>query len=321
MTLMRGRFRHVLCCLGAAGCFGLLLGGHRSEDAPAYAVTDLGPPGGDPDTFAGREFTRTGQGNRIYRTCQNRKNDSAGFWVPRDDETGCQLVLWNGAGKGTRRAALPNGSRYGEARNINASRLVVGWRKTRQGYERAFCWDTSAKNGADPPRDLQERTGLPSWRDALRSMAEGVNDEGVVVGWWQPNGMQNHRAFLYRYRENVVRDLDAALPAPMRRHGPGVHSEAHDINNRGQIVGEAGTGLALDPLGQVAVLWEGNAAARDLNEMIPPGSGWKLLAARGIDDAGRIWGEALCDGEPRRFLLTPAPAASVTGSSSRLAAR
>jgi len=42
-----------------------------------------------------------------------------------------------------------------------------------------------------------------------------------------------------------------------------------------------------------------------LNKMIPAGSGWVLLSANGVNNAGQIAGEGLHNGKQHGFLLTP----------------
>jgi hypothetical protein len=44
---------------------------------------------------------------------------------------------------------------------------------------------------------------------------------------------------------------------------------------------------------------------QDLNKMISPRSGWVLLQANGINDAGQIVGDGLFHGQSHAFLLTP----------------
>jgi hypothetical protein len=44
----------------------------------------------------------------------------------------------------------------------------------------------------------------------------------------------------------------------------------------------------------------------DLNSLIDPGSGWLLIEAEGINDAGQITGFGLVGGQFSAFLLTPA---------------
>lgn len=81
----------------------------------------------------------------------------------------------------------------------------------------------------------------------------------------------------------------------------------HGINNAGQIVGEVYqtpvTG-ELWPSPSVAILWEGGKAL-DLNQLIPPSSGWKLESATGINNLGQIVGFGQVGGRRIGFLLTP----------------
>ena len=44
---------------------------------------------------------------------------------------------------------------------------------------------------------------------------------------------------------------------------------------------------------------------KDLNKMIPAGSGWVLTIASGINAAGQIVGMGTHNGKTRGFLLTP----------------
>jgi probable HAF family extracellular repeat protein len=43
----------------------------------------------------------------------------------------------------------------------------------------------------------------------------------------------------------------------------------------------------------------------DLNTLIPPGTGWTLDQANGINDAGEIVGYGAKKGQQHAFLLTP----------------
>ena len=45
----------------------------------------------------------------------------------------------------------------------------------------------------------------------------------------------------------------------------------------------------------------------DLNDLIPPDSGWLLQRANDINDQGQIVGRGITDGQFRAFLLTPLP--------------
>ena len=47
------------------------------------------------------------------------------------------------------------------------------------------------------------------------------------------------------------------------------------------------------------------AKMQDLNKLIPPRTGWVLLEANGINDAGQIVGDGTIHGQTHAFLLTP----------------
>lgn len=77
-------------------------------------------------------------------------------------------------------------------------------------------------------------------------------------------------------------------------------SEAHGINNHTAVVG-----MTFCSAFAHAFLWQ-NGALQDLNAMIPAGSGWELVDAEAINDAGQIVGWGLLNGQfPQAFILTP----------------
>lgn len=76
-----------------------------------------------------------------------------------------------------------------------------------------------------------------------------------------------------------------------------IGSEAHGLNNRGQVVGESGNR---------AFLWQGGKLI-DLNKLIRKTARFALVNAESINDRGQIVVEALQGNVPRRFLLTPVP--------------
>ena len=53
-----------------------------------------------------------------------------------------------------------------------------------------------------------------------------------------------------------------------------------------------------------AFLWS-RESMRDLNALIPSGSGWVLSEANGVNDAGQIVGYGTHNGDVRAFLLNP----------------
>ena len=64
----------------------------------------------------------------------------------------------------------------------------------------------------------------------------------------------------------------------------GSASVARDINNIGAIVGGA---LTLDDVAHHAFLVE-DGMMHDLNDLVPPDSGWELVQALGINDTGDV---------------------------------
>jgi probable HAF family extracellular repeat protein len=82
------------------------------------------------------------------------------------------------------------------------------------------------------------------------------------------------------------------------------------IDAAGRVVGAA-TGTD----GQrYAALWQGGAPV-DLNGLLPADSGWHLVRANGINDAGQIAGAGRINGQVHGYLLTPAatPGLPATG--------
>ena len=123
------------------------------------------------------------------------------------------------------------------------------------------------------------------------ALGRGINNAGDVVGesyrlnsfsrvaaWWKPS-------------EDDVVDLGTL---------GGSESSASDVNNHGQIVG-----WSLNASGQRRAFLYSNGEMVDLNTLLEPGSGWVLLSANAINDAGQITGEGLLGDDVRAFLLTP----------------
>jgi probable HAF family extracellular repeat protein len=71
------------------------------------------------------------------------------------------------------------------------------------------------------------------------------------------------------------------------------------INDSGIIVGQATFSNTYH-----AFIYSGGKM-KDLNTLITPGSGWTLLSANGINNAGQIVGDGTHNGKARAYLLTP----------------
>jgi len=197
-------------------------------------------------------------------------------------DAGTKAVIWTNGN----RLEVP-GTFYAQAFALNNAGVVTGtYYGGPDNTLRAFTWSA----GATP-------VILPSL-GGFTSEGNGINEQGDVVGdslrvmssdeqavWWTASGQ--------------LMELGTF-------GGPA--SSARDINNRGQIVGYALNG-SLNPR---AFLSEAGGQIVDLNTLLAPDSGWVLLSANAINDAGQIVGEGTLNGEPRAFLLTPPVASDTT---------
>ncbi len=169
-----------------------------------------------------------------------------------------------------------------QARDINDAMQVVGYgidiSAIPYGF-RAFIWQG------------ETMVSLPG----VGGEAHAINERGQVVGRARPLPLSASQAVLWENGEIVQLGTLG-----------GEWSGAWDINDHGQVVGWAQTAeLDADrcPIGH-GFLWE-NGQMFDLNDRLPPDSGWELLDARAINNRGQIVGHGLLNGEQQGFLLTP----------------
>jgi probable HAF family extracellular repeat protein len=169
--------------------------------------------------------------------------------------------------------ALPGGANS-VARGINANGWVVGVADTATGEFHAFL----AQGG--PLRDLGTLGGTVS-------LATGIDATGQVIGQAETAAGGLH-AFLFR--EGTLHDLGTL---------GGRSSFASAINSAGQVVGKSGSAGGSTH----AFVYDGGMV--NLNSRLPSGSGWELVEATGINDAGQIVGYGRHEDRLRAFLLTP----------------
>jgi probable HAF family extracellular repeat protein len=168
------------------------------------------------------------------------------------------------------------GGRYSEAAGINATGQVCGSSQSVEESEwRAFVY----ANG------VMKSLGTLGGDE---SHAYGINDAGQVVGW----SFNATAASAFLYSDGVMKDLGTL---------GGSGSLANAINASGQVVGASAVKGSRDAH---AFLWQ-NGVMKDLNDLIPTASGWVLLEARRITDAGVIVGYGSLNGQIRPFMLTP----------------
>jgi probable HAF family extracellular repeat protein len=200
---------------------------------------------------------------------------------------------------------------FNGAEGINNAGTIVGWIAS-AGMEQAYAYS--------------EGTFKPlGTLGGSRSRALAINDQGQIVGYARTSGEEQH-AFLYRDGQMI--DLNIG----------GTESSADDINNQGQIVGTvfktsldpraffydegtlvdiaSGRANAINNLSQVvgssthnrsrpyAFLYE-NGVLTDLNTLLPVSSGWELLNAQDINNAGQIVGTGVYGGIEIGYVLSP----------------
>ena len=178
---------------------------------------------------------------------------------------------------------------------VGSSQLIVpdgAW------SPRAFLWEDDVM------------TDLGVIGDDFASSARDINDYGDIVGVSTesigPIGYQHDRAVVW----------PAGVPGPIELgHTPDSNrtcggstypsNAAAAVNNHGQVVGSA---RCIASGGALAAFLYQDGAMYNLNDLIPSGSGWDLVRATDINDAGQIIGYGVhhpYDDTLRAFLLDP----------------
>lgn len=189
----------------------------------------------------------------------------------------------------------------GVAYDLNTNGVVVGFaaRYSAQLHWRPFLW---ADTNANATRDGDEFIDLGTFDGGNgHGYAYSINALGQVVGFSTLAG--GERAFLITpvggqwnpiYLAHTTNPLMINLPSL-----GGVLSEAHAINDGGDIVGFSQTGGGQ----RRAVLWR-DGAITDLNGLICTNSGWVLSEARDINNSGQVVGFGSVSGQTHGFLLS-----------------
>jgi probable HAF family extracellular repeat protein len=171
------------------------------------------------------------------------------------------------------------GGAVSKANDINDFGVIVGESQTAAGSTHAFVF----RDGTLSDLDQQIPANAP-W-DLTRAAA--INQAGQIVG----SGRIQARTHAFMFYNGNVTDL-GTLPG-------GTFSFAYDINEAGDIVGRSETSR---PDVSHAFLYTQGVMIY-LNDLMPTGSRWELLAAYGINDRGQIVGTGALDGQARAFRL------------------
>lgn len=162
------------------------------------------------------------------------------------------------------------GGYYSYASDLNQAGQVVGSTGTTDGFNRAFLWENGTMI------DLGSLGGGYSW-------ATAVNDLGQVVGGaFLPDS--TYHAFLVNPQGGVWfqdSDLDGRndFMIDLGTLNGTTDSEAADINNAGQVVGNSG---------DRGFLWDADTGMTDLGTPL----GFTYISASGINEAGQVTGSA-----------------------------
>jgi probable HAF family extracellular repeat protein len=134
---------------------------------------------------------------------------------------------------------------------------------------------------------------------SITTSPTAINNRGQVVGTIVADHSTDFKLFLWSNGTMTFLGRDV-LP-------PGVsHSAfATDLNDHGIVIG--GFSFSDPDQGTVRDLpfrWEAGVMT-DLNDLLPPGSGWRLRSAWAINERGWIVGTGIRDGAFRGYLLRP----------------
>lgn len=215
------------------------------------------------------------------------------------------------------------------ATGVNSGLHASGWSRLPSGHRRATRFILDSMGQPEPPLDLGTLGGN-------ESLGHGINGFGVIVGEAQ-NAQGQFRAYLHdgaagREVAALGGSQSAAYAISNRGHIAGrshiagdgaVHAFLYDpdiaaVRDLGTLGGPESEALAVNDAGYVvgrslladgttvhAFLWQSHTGMVDLNSLLPQGSAWELLEARGIRDDGAIVGTGRIGGQLRAFIMHP----------------
>ena len=213
-------------------------------------------------------------GNYSYAEAINDSGEVVGYaYLPGDDSY--HAFYWT-AEEGLQDIGTLGGSES-DANFVTESGQVVGSSTLSDNVTmHAFLWTK-----AGGMQDLGTLGGQ-------NSFAYAISETGEVIGFADTT-LGNQTAFIWT-QQNGMQSIGA---------GPGAYAVALNASN--YVVG------AFGPKSEQAFLWTPTAHIQNLNNVIPPNSGWTLTGATGISHEGEIVvnGTIKQDGYFQAVLLTP----------------
>ena len=167
---------------------------------------------------------------------------------------------------------------------INDSGQIVGESVFSYGppfTSHAFLWDGSTM------KDLGTLSG------GVTSMANAINTSGVAVGQSDGSSTGGHWHAVKWDSAGKIKDLGVLKG--------GTYSIAFGVNDSHAVVGYGN----ISNNAAHAMIWTSSGGMQDLNSLIPSGSGWTLINANAINNAGQITGYGSKNAHNHAFVLTP----------------
>jgi len=217
---------------------------------------------------------------------------------------------------------LPGGT-TNFASGINAVGWIAGGSDFRNsnGNLHAVLWAPDGKIqdlGTLPETPSAQAGGIDNHNEVCGNSASGAI---IAFVWTKAHGMKALRGFdkggaTVAFAINNSGIIVGNAEVSTSRH-PALWNRAGQIRDLGTLPGGMGTAFGVNDLNQVvgysttasndphAFLWSSKTGIQDLNDMIPPNSGWVLVWGSAINKAGQITGWGTIHGENHAYLLSP----------------
>lgn len=241
---------------------------------------------------------------------------------PASTKRGC--FLWENGKRNY--LGVPEGFRAGKAVAVNNKRQTAGeiWEGT-SSHSHACLWDADAVKVFEEPSEFNQSEAISinilgqvlvrAFYSNFQELLEEAS-QGVEVTWADRTETIQKRADAIQEGLDAVLEKASVIPDAAWVHRQqyflwqndktqAIDGLATALNDCGQVVGW--TGCLSDVKGRktpYALLWQ-NGELLDLNNFLPPDSGWRLTKASDINNEGQIVGHGEIAGKTRAFLLTP----------------